>query len=76
MQFLSLFPDPRWLPKGDRKEQNADRESKNQNVSNAFHIKMSWLSVYFQPIKVVEAVLVISNLELPVYHPRVALDDV
>jgi hypothetical protein len=34
-----LLPNPGRFAKGDRKEQNSDRQSQNQDVGNTFHIE-------------------------------------
>lgn len=38
-----LLANARRFTEGDRKKENADRECNNQNVSNAFHTKISRL---------------------------------
>jgi len=37
---MRLFANAGGFTKGDRKEENPDRQSQNQNVRNAFHIKL------------------------------------
>jgi hypothetical protein len=36
-EIVELLPNLGWLTKCDREKQHADRQSQNQNISNAFH---------------------------------------
>jgi hypothetical protein len=41
IQKANLFPNTGRFTKGDREKQNAQSQRKNQDVCNAFHIKIS-----------------------------------